>query len=125
VNTKKFDELRDAASARAAGVRGPLRRIRRTRSSSGSTQLRCCEKGNPKPSEIWLQPHASRPRPSSKDSESVTTSRGAEAAEEKARDLFGSAQTYYQRAGRPTMQESGGARIAGAQSPAIRRLGTG
>ena len=33
---------------------------------------------------------------------------GAEAAEEKARDLFGSAQTYYQRAGQAYNAGTGG-----------------
>jgi len=113
VNTKKFDELRDAARRKAQEFEDRFE-IRRKVELGFNAATDAARKAT---EAVGDMASAAREQAATMDKDlgvSDNLRAGAEAAEEKARDLFGSAQTYYQRAGQAYNAGTGGARIAGA-----------
>jgi hypothetical protein len=124
VNTKKLDELRDAARRKAQELEDRFE-IRRKFELGFNAATDAARKATEAVGDMAA---AAREQAATIDKDlgvSDNLRAGAQAAqthaeefsrtaEEKARDLFGSAQTYYQRAGQAYNVGTGGARIAGA-----------
>jgi hypothetical protein len=113
VNTKKFDELRDAARRKAQEFEDRFE-IRRKVELGFNAAADAARKAT---EAVGDMASAARDQAATIDKDLGVTENvraGARTAEEKAREVFGAAQTYYERAGQAYNVGTAGPRIAGA-----------